>query len=411
MILGELCRLAAPVALTAAVALPAAPAHAATPISIAVIGDTPYGSTAPGGPQAPDGSAFPNLAMSINSDSDVSLVVHLGDTKNGSTSCADSYLDLVKDWFNGTNGKGPGVTDPLIYTPGDNEWTDCHRANNGAFVPTTNGAAPGGRLETLRTKYFPVPGQTIGAGAPRTIDTQATVAGFGTFVENTKWADNNVQFGVVHVVGSNNGILPWFSGAETAQQTADRIAEVAARKAAALAWIDAIFDDAVANSRAGVLLGMQADTWDVFPGSPLSEFNTIVEKIAQRSLAFAKPVLLMQGDSHIYKIDKPLDGTAASAALAALHPYNPSANPTSFPPVPNLTRIVVPGSNGTAPNGLTHWLKVTIDPDASNVFSTQLMLVETPPVVVPEAPLTLLIPIAMGLTIAAFARRRAPFRS
>ena len=25
--------------------------------------------------------------------------------------------------------------DPLVYTPGDNEWTDCHRANNGAYNP------------------------------------------------------------------------------------------------------------------------------------------------------------------------------------------------------------------------------------------------------------------------------------
>ena len=24
---------------------------------------------------------------------------------------------------------------PFIYTPGDNEWTDCHRENNGSFDP------------------------------------------------------------------------------------------------------------------------------------------------------------------------------------------------------------------------------------------------------------------------------------
>mgnify|MGYP000376042491 CR=1 FL=1 len=41
----------------------------------------------------------------------------------------------------------------------------------------------------------------------------------------------------------------------------------------------------------------------------------IVAKIAQRSIAFGKPVLLMQGDSHGYKVDKPLDGSVASAGM------------------------------------------------------------------------------------------------
>lgn len=399
-----------------AVLTPAAIAGAATPpggVTIAVIGDTPYGSAAPGGPQAPDGTAFPNLAYTVNADADVSLVVHLGDTKSGSTSCADTYYDLVKDWFNGTNGKGPGLADPLVYTPGDNEWTDCHRANNGGFVPTSNGGLPSGRLEVLRSKYFAAPGVTLGAGAPRVIDSQASVPAHSTFVENTKWVDANVQFGVVHVVGSNNGALPWFTQVgqtpQTPAQVADQTAELAARKAAALAWIDAIFDDAVANNRAGVMLGMQADMWDVFPGSALGQFDDIVTKIAQRSVAFGKPVLVMQGDSHIYKVDKPLDGSVASAALGALHPYNPSANPGLYPPVPNLTRIVVPGSNGATPNGLDTWLKLTVDPNSTEVFSHELLPVTGPGASVPEGPMALMV--LMGLAATAVLMRQRQIRT
>ena len=406
-------RLSGAALLAALLTFSTATGHATPPggITIAVIGDTPYGVATPGGPQAPDSTAFPNLARSINTDADVALVIHLGDTKSGSTSCSDTYLDLVKDWFNGTNGKGPGLADPLVYTPGDNEWTDCHRANNGAFVPTSNGALPAGRLETLRSKYYPVAGQTIGAGTPRAVDTQASVPGFTPFVENTKWVDANVQFGVVHVVGSNNGALPWFTQAgQTAQtpaQLADQAAELAARKAAALAWIDAIFDAATADNRAGVLLGMQADMWDVFPGTALGQFDDIVAKIAQRSIAFGKPVLVMQGDSHIYKVDKPLDGTVASAALGALHPYNPSANPTAYPPVANLTRIVVPGSNGASPNGLDTWLKLTVDPNTPQVFSHQLLPVSTvPPVEIPEAPSVVLISATMGIGLFLVSRQR-----
>lgn len=380
---------------------------------IAVIGDTPYGSTAPGGPQASNSTAFPNIAATINADPDVSLVIHLGDIKSGSTVCSDAYFQLVKDWFEGTNGKGPGLADPLVYTPGDNEWTDCHRANNGGYVPTSNGTSPAGRLETLRSTFFPVAGQTLGAGTPRTLQSQAADPARSAFVENTMWTDANVQFGVVHVVGSNNGAAPWFTQAgqtpPTPQQQADQLAELASRRSAALAWIDAIFDAAIANDRAGVLLGMQADMWDSSAAGALTEFDAIVEKIAQRSIAFGKPVLLMQGDSHGYRVDHPLDGSAASAALAALHPYDPSATPAAHPPVANLTRIIVPGSNGATPNGLDTWLKLTIDPTTPGVFSHVLLPVgSAPPVDVPEAPLSVLLPLSAvaGLGLVTMRRRR-----
>ncbi len=400
----------------AALFLPAAASHAdGSSVVIAVIGDTPYGAATPGGPQAPDGTAFPNLASSINADPNVSLVMHLGDIKSGSTQCSDAYFSLVKDWFNGTNGKGPGLADPLVYTPGDNEWTDCHRANNGAHVPTSNGTLPAGRLEALRGVFYPVPGQTLGAGAPRTLVTQATTSGFATFVENTMWTDADVQFGVVHVVGSNNGALPWFTQAgqtpQSPAQVANQAAELAARRAAALAWVDTIFDTAIADGREGVVIGMQADTWDTSAAGFLGETDAIVAKIAQRTLAYGKPVLLLQGDSHTYKIDNPLDGSTASAAMAALHPYNPSADPVASPPVPNFTRVVVPGSNGASPNGIDSWLALTIDPTTPAVFSIQLKSATVPPVDVPEAPLTVLLPLtalaATGAVALVRQRRRA----
>jgi hypothetical protein len=47
------------------------------------------------------------------------------------------------------------LEDPLVYTPGDNEWTDCHRANNGGYTPTE-------RLDTLREVFFDRPGWSLG---------------------------------------------------------------------------------------------------------------------------------------------------------------------------------------------------------------------------------------------------------
>ncbi len=69
----------------------AAPGGATT---IAVIGDTPYGTPA----QNAGDPTFPNLITAINADPSVSLAVHLGDIKNGSTQCTDAYFTRVRDW-------------------------------------------------------------------------------------------------------------------------------------------------------------------------------------------------------------------------------------------------------------------------------------------------------------------------
>jgi hypothetical protein len=83
---------------------------------------------------------FPNVIGQINADRDVRLVMHAGDIKSGSSLCSDSYFSLIRSDFD-------QFADPLVYTPGDNEWTDCHRANNGAYNPLE-------RLTAVRTLFF-----------------------------------------------------------------------------------------------------------------------------------------------------------------------------------------------------------------------------------------------------------------
>ena len=109
------------------------------PIDLAIIGDTPYGAA-----QIED---FPNLMAAINADERISTVVHLGDIKEGSARCDDSYFAQIFAGFS-------TLTAPLIYTPGDNEWTDCHRASNGAYNPLE-------RLDAVRKVFFPVPGLAL----------------------------------------------------------------------------------------------------------------------------------------------------------------------------------------------------------------------------------------------------------
>ena len=94
------------------------------------IGDQPYYST----------SDFSALIERINADRRSSFTIHVGDIKNGSTVCSDERFLTVKALFD-------SFDKPLIYTPGDNEWTDCHRKSNGSYEQRE-------RLAKLRELFF-----------------------------------------------------------------------------------------------------------------------------------------------------------------------------------------------------------------------------------------------------------------
>jgi hypothetical protein len=166
------------------------------------------------------------------------------------------------------------------------------------------------------------------------------------------WVEAGTVFTLLHVVGSNNSLLPWYADDTTGTKMDDpvrRVAEEVARTAANLDWLDRSFAEASRDGAAAVVIVMQADMWD---GTPLNGFDSTVQKIAASTLAFNKPVLLLEGDSHVFKVDNPL------AAGDAVHGVTT--------PVPNLTRVVVQGST-TAP--LSEWVRLHVDPAATPPFS------------------------------------------
>jgi hypothetical protein len=211
-----------------------------------------------------------------------------------------------------------------VYTPGDNEWTDCHRANNGGYDPYE-------RLDAVRSTFFSEPGRAMGR-RPLRVAQQAE-----PFPENVRWASSGVVFATVHVVGSDNGRSPWTGDLETPENAARRAREVAARVDAAVRWIDGAFDAAASGGASGVVIAMQADTFETRPTLP--GFVDVVERLEARAAAFDGDVLLLQGDSHRYLVDQPI----ATA--------------------PNLTRIVVEGET------VGEWLRLTIDPRADELFT------------------------------------------
>src|SRR6195952_1735889 len=166
-------------ALGVAVAAPAAAAgpsgrsddHHSSSFSYAIYGDAPYG-TSPTDTSETD--ATPAFIHAVNADKAVSTVVHVGDIHSGSQYCTQAYDQQVADLW-------AGFADPMVYTPGDNEWTDCHKAKEGggAYNAATGqidyakdangnlndyaGGNPVDNLALVRSIFFAKPGGTLGS--------------------------------------------------------------------------------------------------------------------------------------------------------------------------------------------------------------------------------------------------------
>jgi hypothetical protein len=250
---------------------------------------------------------FPNLLADINGEK-LAFVVHDGDIKSGSSKCTDAVFEETYALFEQFEA-------PLIYTPGDNEWTDCHRA----------GDDPLERLAVLRSLFF-ADDSSLGV---RELPLARQRPGYP---ENARWSYGQVTFATLHVVGSNNNL------GRTPQADAD----YAARNAADLAWLAETF--AAARDSAGVMLFMQANPFNGDPAE-LTGFRDFLAALERETLAFGRPVVLVHGDSHYFRIDKPLLAT------------------TSKRRIEDFTRVETFGTDDV------HWVRVSIDPRDPEVFT------------------------------------------
>jgi Calcineurin-like phosphoesterase len=337
--------------------------NSANVLTLAVYGDAPYGTTPT---DTSEFEATPAFIDNINGDPKVDLVLHIGDIHSGKQYCTEAYDRGVFDLWT-------AFKDPLIYTPGDNEWTDCHKAAEGGgtynkvtkqidYVLGADGKPvdyangdPLANLDLVRSIFYPNPGVSLG-GRKKQVLTQAQEfdpahPADANYVENVMWEESKVLFVTVNLPGgSNNDDDNWYG---TPTKSPAQAQEAAERTAADLRWLDKAFAQAQADGAHAVLIGLQADMWDNEKGAGHQTFyEPIVKAIADHTLAFGKPVLLINGDSHVYRSDNPL---SASDPLNFMHPL---VHPPTYD-VPNFHRIVVHGS--TFP---LEWLRLTIDPQA-----------------------------------------------
>jgi hypothetical protein len=351
--------------------------------NFAVIGDMPYGTSPTDTAQF---LANPAYISGLNADKDLFATLHVGDIHSGKEYCTESYNRAIYNQWT-------GFKMPVIYTPGDNEWTDCHKAKEGGgtYNATTNqidykvdaagkwidyeGGDPVKNLDLVRTIFFPKVGQSLGTSM--TVHSQALEYNLAfpsdrAYIENIWFEKSNVLFVTLNIPGgSNNDTDPWYG---TPNMSITQANEVALRSAANIRWLDTAFKQAIANHNVGVVIQLQADMWDTdgAKSTHISEYKQFIDSIATNAKTFNQPVLLLNGDSHVYRSDNPLlkgascviEATAGASAVPCTttgatggNPSDPYLNQPFNYSVPNFHRLVVHGS--TLP---FEYLKLTIDP-------------------------------------------------
>src|SRR5262245_60007918 len=349
--------------------------------AIGLWGDLPYSNVQ-------ETAGIPNLIDDTN-DAQLAFSVLHGHLKAGngpsgnppSVFCDDALYQRALGWFNSLEGAA-------MFTPGDNDWTDCDRTSNGPFNSLE-------RLQHERSVFFSTD-DSLGT-KPMKLEVQSTPLCLGTTsstgsptfntpcVENRRWTLKNVTYATLNVQGTCNNLCssgvgdPTDPGAQAA-----RVAEYTARNAADIAWLESTFAQAKANGSAAVMIIAQANPGfdlsdptraalrdprtlaeqtqtgccptNTYPAATPDGYVSFLTALRTQVIAFAKPVVYVHGDSHYFRVDKPLLDTQGRR-------------------LENFTRVETFGDNALNGTNDVHWVKALVDPQSRDVFSFQPQIV------------------------------------
>lgn len=272
---------------------------------IALIGDAPY--------SAEEESQYPNLIADINR-SNVAFVIHDGDLQSSGTPCTDALLLKRRALYQ-------TFRPPFVFLAGDNEWTDCHRTGSDPLV----------RLTKVRELFFSTEESLGQTKLP--LERQSRSPQYSTYRENVRWVYGSVLFVGLHIVGSNNNL----------GRTPEMDREFQARNKANLQWLQSSFTLAREKRFNGVMVMIQANPGFELPRDKRTGFNDFLALLQNEAIQFRKPVALVHGDSHYFRVDKPLVDQQNQRVM-------------------NFTRVETFGTPDM------HWVKATIQPDDPNLF-------------------------------------------
>ena len=276
----------------------AATSAAAAEFTFAAFGDTPYTQEEEG--------RFPALIAEMNRE-ELAFVVHVGDFKAAWTRCTDELYAQRREWFDLSRH-------PFIFVPGDNEWTDCRRFSGGGYDPLE-------RLAKLR--------ELFSAGKESLGRRRFAIARQPSFPEHARWRHEDVMFLSLNVPGPDNNarLMP---------------EEFRARGAAGAAWMKQSFELAEKSGARAVVVFMQANPWGN-PSNRYFGFRQLLSDLARETVRFAGQVMVVHGDTHRYRVDRPL------------------RDPASGKPLANFTRVEVFGYPAM------NWVRVRVVDDGERV--------------------------------------------
>jgi hypothetical protein len=276
------------------------------PLAFALIGDTPYNES--------EAAVLDRVIDEMNGE-DLAFVIHVGDITGGLGPCTDAWLEARKRQFERSKH-------PFVIVPGDNEWVDCHRS----------GMDPLERLAKFR-ELFESGDSSLGE---RKLGLERQSGRYAAYREHVRWTTGNVLFVGLNVQGSNNNL-----GRSAAMDT-----EYRERMAAVFDWMRDSLRVARERQVAAMVIFAQADP--DFEGRMRRRggdgFAGFRDALRDLAVDFAKPVLFVNGDTHFYKLDKPL------------------LDPRTGRPLENFTRVVVFGSPQT------RWIRAGIDASTPQLF-------------------------------------------
>lgn len=338
------------------------------PYAIGLWGDLPYSSE--------QAQVIPNLIADMNAQ-DLVFTAHDGDLRQGSgtPACSDGTIYTRSVSYFGS------LYAPAIFIPGDNDWTDCDRKSLGA-----DGVSSLQTLDKERSLFFSTPytlGQTkflqevqstpvckgwgssngnVGASSDVTMTQTATYTNVPCS-ENRRWMVGSVVYATLDIQGSCNNLCDDYP---------DPV-EYAARNAANIQWMKDTFTTANEQKAVAIMFISQADPgWDDTDATraPTRNANTLVEDDAQKAtdgfhdflvalrsqvITYGRPVAYVHGDSHYFRVDKPLLDSAGKRVV-------------------NFTRVETFGDHQPF-LGDVNWLKVNVDPTSRDIFQYEPQIV------------------------------------
>ena len=267
----------------------------AEPFSFVALGDTTYAPPL-------DDPLYEKLIDEINAAAPV-FSIHVGDTK-GYGDCGRSFQEHQRDFFN-------RYAQPVVYTPGNNEWADCWKANRGSADPVAI-------LALMRGVFWSQP-RSLGRTTMPLVRQADDDQSFPEFAENARWRHGGTTFVTLNLAGTHNN---------QELRVESLWKEFVRREQANVAWARRGFAAARTAGDRALVLAFHTNPFEEQLRYDNGPSEPVLQAIIAETDAFDGQVLVVQGHFHEFTIDRP---------VTKLDPDAPSVQH------PNLTRLQVYG--------------------------------------------------------------------